>query len=73
MSETPRSTEMLRTAEADVAAERAKQTRQFVVTSPDYYVDAFQRIGSDSRFVWTFNLWSASPGPRARVVSAATG
>ena len=40
---------MLRTAEADVAAERTKQTRQFVVTSPDYYVDAFQRIGSDSR------------------------
>lgn len=63
MSETPRSTEMLRTAEADVAAERAKQTRQFVVTSPDYYVDAFQRIGSDSRFVWTFNLWASVLGP----------
>ena len=63
MSETPRSTEMVRSAEADVAAERARQTRDFAVTNPEYYVDAFQKIGSQSRFVWTFNLWAGVLGP----------
>ncbi|MEM7407606.1 MAG: ABC transporter permease subunit [Pseudomonadota bacterium] len=63
MSETPRSTQLARKAAADVAAERDRQTRDFVVTSPDYYVDAFRRIGADARFVWTFNLWAGLLGP----------
>ncbi|MEM7250838.1 MAG: ABC transporter permease subunit [Pseudomonadota bacterium] len=54
---------MAREAAADVAAERDRQTREFVVTSPDYYVKAFQQIGADATFVWTFNAWAGLLGP----------
>ncbi len=43
--------------------ERAARVREFTVTHADYYVHAFQRIGADAGFVWTFNLWAGVLGP----------
>ena len=36
---------------------------QFVSTNPDYYRKQFERIGSTSRFAWTFNPVAAMLGP----------
>jgi glycine betaine/proline transport system permease protein len=47
----------------DFAAEREQQVARFVKTSPGYYRDQFARIGSDSKFVWTKNLWAGILGP----------
>ena len=47
----------------DFAAEREQQVARFVKTSPGYYRDQFAKIGSDSKFVWTTNLWAGVLGP----------
>ena len=47
----------------DFAAQREQQVARFVKTSPGYYRDQFARIGSDSKFVWTTNLWAGILGP----------
>jgi len=47
----------------DFAAERSEQVERFVKTSPAYYREQFARIGSDSKFVRTFNLWAGILGP----------
>jgi glycine betaine/proline transport system permease protein len=47
----------------DFSAEREQQVARFVKTSPGYYRDQFARIGSDSKFVWTKNLWAGILGP----------
>ena len=55
-----------RSATADsenFAAERERQIARFVRTSPAYYRAQFAKIGSESRFVWTFNLWAGVLGP----------
>lgn len=44
-------------------AERAERAAEFVKTSPQYYVEQFEKIGSESKFVWTFNLWAGVLGP----------
>ncbi len=43
--------------------EHRQQVARYVRTNPDYYVDQFDRIGSDSRFVWTLNIWAGILGP----------
>jgi glycine betaine/proline transport system permease protein len=43
--------------------EKSKQIKKFVRTNPDYYEKQFEKIGSDSRFVWTFNIWAGILGP----------
>jgi len=48
---------------ADFAAERRRQIARFVRTNPDYYTAQFERIGSQARFAWTFNLWAGFFGP----------
>jgi glycine betaine/proline transport system permease protein len=40
-----------------------RKVAEFVGTNPTYYSHNFERIGSDSRFVWTFNLWAGVLGP----------
>ncbi len=45
------------------AEEREQQVDRFVKTSPGYYRDQFAKIGSDSKFVWTLNLWAGILGP----------
>lgn len=50
-------------AEDNFAQERADQVKAFVKTNPDYYVAAFDKIGSDAGFVKTFNLWAGVLGP----------
>ncbi|MFZ9036675.1 MAG: ABC transporter permease [Gammaproteobacteria bacterium] len=45
------------------AAEREQQVERFVKTSPGYYRNQFAKIGSDSKFVWTSNLWAGILGP----------
>ncbi len=42
-----------------LAEERKNQISNFVRSNPEYYYKQFTRIGNDSRFVWTFNLWAA--------------
>ncbi|MFT5657842.1 MAG: glycine betaine/proline transport system permease protein [Gammaproteobacteria bacterium] len=44
-------------------AERNNQIKKFVRTNPEYYCKQFARIGSESSFAWTFNLWAAVFGP----------
>jgi glycine betaine/proline transport system permease protein len=46
-----------------LSIDRKTQVAQFVRTNPDYYDDQFTRIGTDARFVWTFNLWAGVIGP----------
>ena len=46
----------------DFAAHRDDQITRFVKTSPAYYQRQFAEIGSDSKFVWTWNLWAAVLG-----------
>jgi glycine betaine/proline transport system permease protein len=36
---------------------------RIVKTSPGYYRNQFAKIGSDSKFVWTSNLWAGILGP----------
>ena len=43
--------------------ERKQQVAEFVRTNVNYYDKQFTRIGNDSRFVWTFNLWAGIIGP----------
>ncbi|NKC15578.1 MAG: ABC transporter permease subunit [Gammaproteobacteria bacterium] len=59
MSNTPAETNSAQ----NITAERARLTRDFVVTRPGYYVAAFRKIGADARFVWTFNLGAGLLGP----------
>ena len=47
----------------DFAAERSEQVEGFVKTSPGYYREQFARIGSQSKFVPTFNFWAGILGP----------
>ncbi len=47
----------------EFAEERRQQVARFVSTSPDYYARQFERIGSESKFVPTWNLWAAVFGP----------
>ncbi len=48
---------------ASFAVERANQVARFVKTNPEYYQDEFGKIGSDSKFVWTLNIWAGIFGP----------
>ena len=43
--------------------ERKQQIARFVQTNPEYYVRQFDRIDSESGFVWTFNFWAGIMGP----------
>ena len=45
------------------AAERRDNIREFVETSPDYYIEQFDKIGASSRFTPTFNLMAGLLGP----------
>ncbi|GAB4283041.1 MAG: hypothetical protein Kow0058_01720 [Roseovarius sp.] len=45
------------------AEERRQAIREFVATSPDYYVRNFERIGASARFTPTFNLFAGLFGP----------
>ena len=45
------------------AEERRSQIRQFVRTSPDYYIRNFDRIGASARFTPTFNMMAGVFGP----------
>ncbi len=47
----------------EFAEERRQQVARFVSTNPDYYARQFERIGSESKFVPTWNLWAAVFGP----------
>ncbi len=47
----------------DFAAEREQQIPRFVKTNPGYYRNQFAKIGADSKFVWTTNIWAALLGP----------
>ena len=42
---------------------RKQQVAEFVRTNADYYDQQFTRIGNDSRFVWTCNMWAGIIGP----------
>ena len=48
---------------ASLDDERRRQVAEFVRTNPDYYIRQFDRIGSESRFVITFNFWAGLLGP----------
>ncbi len=43
--------------------ERERQVARFVKTNPEYYRGEFAKIGSDSDFVWTLNVWAGLLGP----------
>ena len=45
------------------AQERRENIRTFVRTSPDYYIQNFDRIGASARFTPTFNLLAGLFGP----------
>lgn len=45
------------------SAERLRKVENYVRTNPAFYADQFEKIGGDSRFVWTFNLWAGVLGP----------
>ena len=45
------------------AEERRENIRTFVRTSPDYYIENFNKIGASSRFTPTFNLMAGLFGP----------
>jgi glycine betaine/proline transport system permease protein len=46
-----------------IAGERLRRVSTFVRTNPDYYVRQFDRIGGESGFVRTVNLWAGILGP----------
>jgi len=50
-------------ASSDEATERTLKVAEFVRTNPAYYAHEFERIGSESKFVWTFNPWAGLLGP----------
>jgi len=41
----------------------SEQVATFVRTNPGYYMEQFERIGNDARFVLTFNVWAGLFGP----------
>ncbi len=45
------------------AENRAALVPEFAETSPDYYTEQFRKIGSRSKFTWTFNWIAALLGP----------
>ncbi len=45
------------------AAGLSEQVATFVRTNPVYYMEQFERIGNDARFVLTFNVWAGLFGP----------
>ncbi|MFC3615333.1 ABC transporter permease [Lutimaribacter marinistellae] len=45
------------------AEERRENIREFVRTSPDYYIRNFDKIGASARFTPTFNLFAGLFGP----------
>ncbi len=45
------------------AEERRENIRAFVRTSPDYYIQNFDRIGASARFTPTLNLMAGLFGP----------
>ena len=45
------------------AEERRRQVARFVSTNPGYYEQQFDRIGSESKFTWTLNIWAGILGP----------
>ncbi|MGB0865554.1 MAG: ABC transporter permease subunit, partial [Granulosicoccaceae bacterium] len=45
------------------AEERRKSIREYVETSPDYYIKNFDKIGASSNFTPTFNLIAGLLGP----------
>jgi len=45
------------------STERLRKVENYVRTNPAYYAHQFEKIGGDSRFVWTFNLWAGVLGP----------
>ena len=63
------------------AEERRENIREFVRTSPDYYIRNFDKIGASARFTATFNAmaglfggpeWPARPVARTRSAWTAT-
>ncbi len=48
---------------AEMAATRRAEVEEFTRTSPDYYYKQFDKIGSESRFTPTFNLFAGLFGP----------
>lgn len=54
----------LSAADAEVfAEERKQQVVRFAHTNPEYYDREFAKIGSESKFVWTLNIWAGVLGP----------
>ena len=51
------------TAQNTNAENRAALVPGFTTSNPDYYTQQFQKIGSRSRFTWTFNWVAALLGP----------
>ena len=47
----------------DFVAERKQQVVRFVHTNTEYYDHEFAKIGSDSKFVLTLNIWAGVLGP----------
>lgn len=47
----------------DSFSDTKKRVARFVRTNPIYYEQQFTKIGNESRFVWTFNLWAGVFGP----------
>ena len=45
------------------ARERQESIRKFVRTSPEYYIENFDKIGASSRFTATFNFFAGLFGP----------
>ncbi len=45
------------------AEERRTQVARFVSTNPEYYERQFDKIGSESKFTWTLNVWAGILGP----------
>ena len=45
------------------AEERRGQVARFVSTNPEYYERQFDKIGSESKFTWTLNVWAGILGP----------
>ena len=64
MNETSLSDELLRGNSDEFAKERESQIPEFVKTNHDYYLKQFQKIGGNTGFSWTFNLWAGILGPR---------
>ena len=63
MSDIQSSDELLRGSSDEYAKEREAQIPDFVVTSPDYYLKQFRKIGNNAGFSWTFNFWAGVLGP----------